>query len=147
MKAPEIKITYSHHVPASQRLKIDSANTACRFARSLYDDDKIEHIEQAYLILMNRSCRVLGTMLLSTGSLDMTIIDRRLVFQTALKANAACFILVHNHPSGSAQPSSTDDKLTKQIRECGKLMDIDLIDHIIVTPEGNYYSYSSEGNL
>lgn len=147
MKAPEIKISYSHKVPASQRLKLDSAHTACCFARSLYDDDKIEHLEQAYIILLNRSNRVLGTMMLSTGSLDMTIIDRRLVFQTALKANAACFILVHNHPSGSAIPSTKDDKFTKQIIECGKLMDIELLDHIIVTPEGNYYSYMSEGNL
>lgn len=147
MKAPEIKITYSHKVPASQRMKIDSAPTACRFARTLYEDDKIEHVEQAFVILMNKACRVLGTMMLSTGSLDLTIIDRRLVFQTALKANAACFILVHNHPSGNNQPSSTDDRLTNQIKECGKLMDIELMDHIIVTPDGNYYSYSCEGRL
>jgi DNA repair protein RadC len=55
-------------------------------------------------------------------------------------------ILVHNHPSGNLRPSSEDDKLTKQIKEGGKLLDVRVLDHLIIAPTG-YYSYADEGRM
>ena len=64
----------------------------------------------------------------------------------ALKANACCLILTHNHPSGNLKPSNADEALTKKISEAGKLLDIQMLDHVIVTSEG-YYSFADEGLL
>ena len=65
---------------------------------------------------------------------------------TALKANACCLILTHNHPSGNLKPSNADEALTKKISEAGKLLDIQVLDHVIVTSKG-YYSFADEGLL
>lgn len=147
MKVPEIKVTYSHHIPASQRIKITSSQSAFDIARELYNPDTIEHVESAYVILLDNSCRVLGQALLSIGGTTATIIDTKLVFQIALKTNSRQIILVHNHPSGNLMPSENDIKVTRQIDRVGKDLGITLVDHIIVVPEGKYYSFSDSGNL
>ncbi len=69
-----------------------------------------------------------------------------MVFATALKCLATSMIIAHNHPSGTLIPSQADLNLTKKIAEAGKLLDIALLDHIILT-EGSYYSFRDEGDL
>lgn len=148
MKPPEIKITYSHHVPARERIKITSAHSAYDLAYSLYDEDKIEHVESSYAIFLNNATRVLCTMLISTGGVSSAIVDPKVIFQGALKANATSIIITHNHPSGSNYPSDADKRLTMKIKECCRLFDMLLLDHIIITPEkGHFYSFAEEGNL
>ena len=66
--------------------------------------------------------------------------------ETPFLANAHSMILCHNHPSGNLQPSDSDNKLTKNLRESGRLMDIPLLDHLIITNEG-FYSFADEGTL
>ena len=78
--------------------------------------------------------------------MDGTIVDVRLIMQTALLAHSSSIILAHNHPSGQLKPSSQDDRITKKIKEAAKLMDIRIQDHLIVTGD-NYYSYADEGRL
>jgi DNA repair protein RadC len=69
-----------------------------------------------------------------------------MVLATALKCGATGIILSHNHPSGNLFPSDADDKLTKQIFEASKIMEIQLLDHLIITSEG-YYSYADQGKI
>ena len=95
---------------------------------------------------MNRAHRVLGIYELSSGGISGTVADPKLVFMAALKANACCLIISHNHPSGNLKPSQADEALTRKISEAGKLLDIQVIDHVIVTSEG-YYSFADEGLL
>jgi DNA repair protein RadC len=80
------------------------------------------------------------------GGIFATIADVRIIFATALKCVATGLILAHNHPSGSLQPSKADRELTKKIKEVGKFLDIQLLDHLIITPEG-YYSFADEAVL
>ena len=90
--------------------------------------------------------KVIGITSIAEGGIECVSVDIRLIFQTALLANASCFIICHNHPSGNLQPSIEDRNLTRTIHEAGKLLNIILIDHIIVTSEG-YYSFSDNGIL
>lgn len=108
--------------------------------------DKMQYIEETYVLLLNRANKPLGFSKISIGGTTGTVVDVKVVFQTALKANANSIILCHNHPSGNLKPSDADIKITKAIKEAGKLMDIPLADHIIITQEG-YYSFADEGML
>ena len=89
----------------------------------------------------------IGYTTISEGGLTSTIVDVRVVMQTALVSNATAIVLAHNHPSGNTRPSGQDDSLTRKIKSACELMDIRLLDHIIVTSYDSYYSYNDEGIL
>ena len=97
-------------------------------------------------MLLNRYNKVIGIFTVSQGGIAGTVADPKLIFACALKAAASGIILVHNHPSGSLQASQADMDLTKKLREGGKLLDIQVLDHIILTSEA-YYSFADEGLL
>ena len=94
-----------------------------------------------------RTNRIIDYTTISEGGLTATLVDLRIVMQTALVSNATSLILSHNHPSGMLKPSVQDDELTRKIKEACRIMEIRLLDHIIVTPENGYYSYADEGRL
>ena len=96
-------------------------------------------------MLLNRSNRVLGLATLFKGGGSGTVIDQKIIFQYSLKTNAHQIILAHNHPSGNLKPSEADLSISKKIKEAGKLFDIALLDHLILTPEEAYYSMADEG--
>jgi DNA repair protein RadC len=112
-----------------------------------WDLDSIEHIEEFKLLLMNRSNSVLGFMPVSKGGLSGSVTDVRLIYQGAIKANASGIIICHNHPSGNLNPSESDTKITQKIKEAGNLIDIQLIDHLIIVPEGTCYRMADEDVL
>lgn len=89
-----------------------------------------------YAAYLNTQNEVIGVALISIGGLSSTLCDPKVVFQYALQLKAAGIILCHNHPSGSLKPSETDRRLTKKVDEAGKLMDLRLLDHIVLTSGG-----------
>lgn len=95
------------------------------------------------LILLNNANRVLGICIVSQGGITDTVVDPKLIFSTALKANATCIMLCHNHPSGNLRPSEADVKITNQCKRAGELLEIRVLDHIIISSE--YYSFADEG--
>ena len=99
------------------------------------------------IILLNRASRVLGIADLSTGGTNGCLLDLKIVFQYAIKANASSIILAHNHPSGNLKPSDADLIITRKVNDAARLLDIQLLDHLILSPEDNYYSLSDEGDL
>lgn len=142
-KLAEIRVSYSHNVPSSERLSIGASSDAVEPLKAIYED-VMEHHERFEMILLNRGNQVLGFHKVSEGGLAGTVVDPKIVFQVALKANASAVILSHNHPSGKCSPSESDLKITKKLSECGKLLDLPVLDHIIITNEG-YYSFADEG--
>ena len=146
-RVAEVKIIYSTQVKASDRCQITSSGQAEQLLRNHWDHATIEHIETMKVILLNRSNRVLGIATLSTGGTSGCILDAKTVFQYALKANASSIILSHNHPSGNPRPSQNDLDISKKIKQGGKLLDISLLDHVIITPWDGYYSMADEGNI
>ena len=100
--------------------------------------------EEFWIILLNRSNKIIERQKISQGGISGTVTDIRIILKIALEKLASSLILCHNHPSGNPKPSEADISITKKIKESGKLMDITLLDHIIVT-DGNYYSFADEG--
>lgn len=139
----EIEVTYKNKIKASDRPQISSSKDAYEVLKSVWDDNKFDLLEQSKLLLLNRSNRVLGIVDLSTGGVSGTVVDPKIVFATALKANASCIILAHNHPSGNLTPSQADIALTRQISEAGQFLSLPIRDHLIVTRE-SYYSFADE---
>ena len=143
----EVKLSYSTKVKASDRLKVTCSQDACNAFIGTWEDSTLEHREQFKVMLLNRSSKVLGIITISMGGIAGTVIDVRLIFQAAIKANASSIILCHNHPSGNMKPSEADNKITKKICDAGKLLDINVLDHLILVPDEAYFSYSDEGLL
>jgi DNA repair protein RadC len=102
--------------------------------------------EEFWIILLNRSNKLIERQKISQGGISGTVTDVRIILKTALEKLASSIILCHNHPSGNPKPSESDISITNKIKESGKLMDINLIDHIIVT-DGKYYSFADEGMI
>lgn len=115
--------------------------------KRVYDEETIGYRETFKVLLLNNSNKIIGYTTISEGGLTCTIVDVRMILQTALVSNATSIILTHNHPSGNPHPSIHDDNLTKKIKSACELMDIQLLDHVIVTPYDSFYSYCNEGRL
>ncbi len=144
----EIGITYKSQVPAKDRFKITSSETAAQALKHhVFDPDTIGLYESFYLLCLNRANAVLGASLISKGGTSGTVVDIKIIFATALKAGASNIIVAHNHPSGSLSPSQADIDITKKIKQAGEIMQIPLLDHIILTYDNGYYSFADEGML
>ncbi len=102
--------------------------------------------EEFWIILLNRGNKVLSTQKISQGGISGTVIDTRLIMKSAIDQLASSIILCHNHPSGQKHPSAQDKSITSKLKEAGKIMDIPVLDHIIVTENG-FYSFADEGEL
>lgn len=142
----DVRLVYRPKLRASDRASVSSSPEAYRLFLDSWDLDTICLLEQSKLMMLNRANRVLGIMLISQGGITGTVIDSRLVFMAALQAGATSIMLAHNHPSGSLTPSNCDKMITAKIREAGVFLDIHLMDHLIISPDG-YYSMSDEGLL
>jgi DNA repair protein RadC len=140
----EIQVSYKTKVKPSERQKISSSKDCQEILNNVFSEDKIEHVEEFVILCLNRQNKVLGWAKISTGGLTGTVVDPKVVFQIALNANASALILSHNHPSGNLKPSQEDINITKKLQEGAKLLDLQILDHIIMTSEG-YFSFGDEG--
>ena len=138
----EIKITYNPKLKSSELPKVASSQDAFDVILTQWDD--IQYRESFAIILLNRANKCLGFSFISKGGLSGTVADPKMIFQVALKANASSIILAHNHPSGNLQPSQNDINLTKTIVKAGKLLELQAIDHLIVSDDA-YFSFADEG--
>lgn len=111
-----------------------------------YIKDDIYGLKQEHFIVifLNVKNEIIMHKTLFVGTLNQTLIHPREVFKYAVKSSAASIILIHNHPSGNTAPSKDDIVMTKRIDELGKMMDIKVVDHIVVSDIG-YTSMKSEG--
>lgn len=140
----EVQLVYKSKVKPSLRPRITSSRDAQQIFMSCWDDTKLELAEQFKVMLLNRAHKVLGIYELSTGGVSGTVADPKLIFAAALKGVASGIILAHNHPSGNLQPSQSDIDLTRKLKEAGRFLEIQVMDHLILSTEG-YYSFSDEG--
>ena len=102
--------------------------------------------EEFWAIYMNQANRILNTVQISKGGISSTPVDTRIVLQQAVLSKATQLILCHNHPSGNVNPSRSDIQLTERIHKAAKLMDLNLVDHIIVHKQ-QYFSFVENGRL
>jgi DNA repair protein RadC len=100
--------------------------------------------EEFWILLTGRSQKVLGKELVARGGMADVLVDPKVVFSIALRYQATGVILIHNHPSGNLKPSQQDISLTKRIAEAGRVLDISVNDHLIIT-DTQYYSFADNG--
>lgn len=102
--------------------------------------------EEFWAVFLNQSNKVIHLAQLTQGGINQSIVDIRIVFKIALEHFATGIIISHNHPSGNLKPSAEDINITKKIQEAGNLMNIQLLDHLIIT-QNTYLSFADEGIL
>lgn len=102
--------------------------------------------EEFWILFLNRANRIIGKQQISMGGMSGTVADPRMIFKSALDKKALAIILCHNHPSGNTQPSEADLSLTKSLHSAGKILEIAVLDHVIITQSG-FYSFADEGNI
>ena len=96
--------------------------------------------EQFVVILLNNKNKVIGTEVVSEGSLSSSVVHPREVYAPAILHHAAAIMVAHNHPSGDPKPSTEDAEVTRMLARSGKVLGIPMIDHVIIG-DGNYYSF------
>lgn len=100
--------------------------------------------EEFWIVVLNRANRVIDVVKISEGGLAGTVVDIRRILHSVLMRLGTSIILAHNHPSGNLIPSQQDIEITKRISEAGRVMDIEILDHVIVAETG-YYSFEDNG--
>jgi DNA repair protein RadC len=126
----------------TEKIKITSSHDASNVFQPILGD--LPH-EEFWILLLNRSNKIIDKYRISQGGISGTVIDTRLILKTALDKLASGIILCHNHPSGNKKPSEADKAITYKIQEATKVMDISLLDHIIVADK-EYFSFA-DNNL
>lgn len=102
--------------------------------------------EEFWILVLDRGNRLVDRCCVSRGGMHGTVADPKIIFKEALDRRAASIVLCHNHPSGQLRPSEEDIRLTRKLLEGGRLLDIGVLDHLIVTAHG-YYSFADNGML
>ena len=144
-RVSEIEIKYKERVLSQDWSKVGSSNDASLLLYHNWNMDTIALYETFKVLLLNNSNKVKGCYQLSQGGLTATVVDLRLLFSVVLKSLAVAIILCHNHPSGCLKPSDADIQLTKRILEAAKFLDIKVLDHLILVPDGSFYSFADNG--
>ena len=146
-KAAQIKAAFelAHRVEgyseAGDRPVVKTPENAASLVRSRLSGKKKEHF---LALLLDTRSRLIKTAEISVGSLDTSIVHPREVFREAMLASAASVIFAHNHPSGTAEASEDDVKLTRRLVEAGEIVGIDVLDHVIIGGK-SYLSMKREG--
>ena len=141
---PQITVSYKD-ADASKRIKIHSSKESYDLFKAVYEDC-MQHHEECWAMYLNGAGKLLGVSCVSRSGMNCTLVDIRIVLQTALVSHASRIILSHNHPSGLTVASQQDNNLTSRLKRACEAVDIRLLDHIILT-EDSYLSYADEGML
>lgn len=102
--------------------------------------------EEFWILLLARNRKVIARIKISEGGIAGTVVDTKIIFKHAIENLASYIVLCHNHPSGNLQPSSADIQITKNLKNAAKLLDIDIVDHIIIG-NNKYYSFADNDNF
>ena len=144
-KVNEIKISYRERVAIQSMPRICCASDAAKFLFKHWDKDSIGFQESFKVLLLNNTNRLKGIYEISKGSITGTVVDLRILFAIVLKSLTVSIVLAHNHPSGNLMASGADIELTAKIKNAADFLDIKILDHIIIAPDGGYYSFADNG--
>lgn len=124
--------------------QIKQSKDVADLLRQIWDNDSLPIYESVIVIFLNRQNNTIGWLKVSQGGLSGSVVDVRLILATALQCLASGIIMAHNHPSGNTNPSEADLRLTKKVKEGAEIMDMQLLDHVVLT-ETDYYSMADNG--
>lgn len=147
----ELKVSYKRRRPADNgQVKmpwiVSAPVDAVKYLRSVWDKDRLELIEEMLLVCLNSRLEVLGWVKVAQGGFAAAAVDPRIIFGVALQVAATRVLVAHNHPSGNTEASPEDRQVTERLKQAGRLLDIELVDHVILTRD-SYLSFSDQGLL
>lgn len=131
------------HQGILEKPKFNSSRDVFQLMQGLIGDSAVEEF---WVLYLNQANFVIFKEQISKGGINQTTVDVRLIMKTALSHRSTGIILAHNHPSGNLNPSNADYRLTQKIKEAGNLLDIEVIDHLIITQKA-YFSFADEGKI
>ena len=143
----EISIRYKERIPAPFWKQIKSSKDAAELLFQTWNKETIAVHESFKIVLLNNSNKVKGVYQISQGGITGTLVDLRILFAVVLKTLSVGILLVHNHPSGKLEASQPDKDITKKIKLAAQLFDVKVLDHIIMAPNGEYFSFADQGLL
>lgn len=148
MRVYEAKMVYSL-VSLGEEVQLDRASKVADYLRSAFEENPMQ--EAFYCVYLDRKNHPMGRHLITLGTATSTLVSPKEVFRGAIIAGAVALIVAHNHPSGDPSPSSADIQVTRQLREAARVLDFELLDHVIVgdakaDPAGRgFYSFREAG--
>jgi len=125
--------------------KITSSNDAYKFLTEIWETNTLSVNEQFKVLFLNNSNIIHGYKTISIGGITQTVVDVRIILSLALKTLSTAIIVAHNHPSGKLKPSHADIKITEKLSKAAEYFDIAVLDHLILSPFDDYYSFADEG--
>lgn len=128
-----------------EKIKLVSSVDSYNVIKKFYFDD-IDIFESFFILCLNRNNQTIAYAKISQGGVAGTVVDIKIIAKYAIDCLASSVILAHNHPSGNLAPSNEDKLITQKIKEGLKMLDIQVMDHVILTSDG-YYSFADNGNL
>lgn len=134
IKPVEIKVSYQR-AWLGERPKVKTTEEAASLLRATFDADEMDFRESMHVLFLNKFNMVLGYYPF-TGTMDSVTADPSIIFGIALKTAARCIIFAHNHPSGNPVASHSDIEFTTRMQQAAKLLNIQVLDHLIFTSEG-----------
>ena len=146
-KVNVVSLIYKQKYDTTDYPVIINSNVAAEILYESWDKDTIAFEEQCKVLYLNRRNQVIGLYTVCVGGVTGIVVCNKKILACGLKIVASGMIIAHNHPSGNKMLSEKDRQVTKSLQEAGKIMDIKLLDHIIVLPDGNYTSFSDNNEL
>ncbi|WP_149275643.1 JAB domain-containing protein [Pareuzebyella sediminis] len=146
-KVNEIRVSYCEKIGVINSPSMNNSEHVAKLLFENWDKQTIGLHETFKVLLLNNANKVKGTYQASTGGLTGTLVDLRILFAVVLKTLSVGIILAHNHPSGTKKASEADINLTAKIKKAAELLDIRLLDHLIILPTGDYFSFADNGIL
>lgn len=150
-----MKNIYNYKLVKENTYKLDESKRILN-SQDIYDflmeyafnDGTIEIQESFYVVFLNNNNIVKGFYKAHSGGINFVMVDPRIVYSAALNCLASAICVAHNHPSGNIAPSDEDKRVTERLKQCGDMLNIRLLDHIIVAPEkGKYYSFNDSEQI
>jgi DNA repair protein RadC len=150
MRVFEAKLVYSL-ISLGEEVQLDTPSKVADYLRSAFDENPLQ--EAFYCVYLDRKNHPLGRQLITLGTATSTLVSPKEVFRGAIVAGAVAIIVAHNHPSRDPSPSSADVSATRQLREASRILDIQMLDHVVcgevkADPQARgFYSFREAGLL
>ena len=148
MRVYEAKMVYSL-ISLGEEVRLDKPDKVADYLRSAFEENPMQ--EAFYCVYLDRKNHPLGRHLITLGTATSTLVSPKEVFRGAILSGATAIVVAHNHPSGDPSPSSADIQVTRALREAAKILEIELLDHVVVgdvksDPRGTgFYSFREAG--
>lgn len=140
----EIRAVYKSRTKVETRKNLRKPSDSAEYLRAIWNQRTIELTEDFVVLCLNHAHQVIGWVRVASGAFSSCQVEPRVIFAIALQTASAALVLAHNHPSGDLTPSPDDKAVTERLVQGGRLLNIRVLDHVILSKEGSF-SFSDNG--